>query len=110
MKKIIIAALISALLTVDCGAVSPFGYVNGYDAELLARLIEAETGGRDWYEMVACGALCMKRVKSGAHPDTVAGVVFEQGLYASVSDGSIYCVPSELARRAAIDAICGMLG
>lgn len=79
-----------------------------FETETLARLIEAEAGGLDLRTMTAVGGVVMNRVASPRFPDSVAGVVFDNGAFESVKDGSCFKVrPSDMAYRAASDALNG---
>lgn len=112
MKRLFaILIIIGALSGVCVNALTetPKTEVSRGDVYLLARLITAECDGRDWTEMVICGAECVERTKNGYHCTTLAGVIFEEGLYESVSNGKIYNIPTVLAIRAAEEALLGML-
>jgi len=79
------------------------------DTALLARFIEAETGGRDWLTMIAVATDAVSKVGKSGHADTLAGVIFEYGIYDSVARGEIQRIkPSELSLRAAYDTLSGM--
>lgn len=80
-----------------------------YDIVLLAQLIQAEAGKGSWFDMVMVGAEAVRRLGSAAYPDTLAGIIFEHGSYASAGNGSIWNEPSGKAIRAARDAMRGML-
>lgn len=81
---------------------------NEFEADVLAKLIEAEAGGTDLQTMTAVGAVVMNRVKNNGFPDTVIQVIYTGGSFDSVVDGSIEDArPSSLAYRAAEDALMG---
>ena len=112
MKRLFAILIIIGALTCVCVNAlteTPKTEVPRGDVLLLARLITAECDGRDWAEMVECGAECVEMTKNGYHCTTIAGVIFEEGLYESVSDGRIYNKPTVLAIRAAEEALLGML-
>ena len=109
MKRFFAVLIIIALMSLTVHGRLPESVPNEGDVMLLARLITAECDGRDWTEMVECGALCVARTKNGLHCTTIAGVIFEKGLYESVSNGRIYVRPTVLAIRAAEEALFGML-
>lgn len=77
------------------------------DVELLARLIHGEARGEPYVGMVAVGAVVLNRVKSSSFPNTIAGVVYQQGAFDAVKDGQINLTPNEQSRRAARDALNG---
>ena len=81
---------------------------NEFEVDVVAKLIEAEAGGTDLQTMTAVGAVVMNRVKSKGFPDTVLQAVYSGGSFESVKKGGLTdIVPSELAYRAAEDAIMG---
>lgn len=57
--------------------------------ELLARLINGEARGESYLGQVAVGAVIMNRVKSPIFPNTIAGVIYEDGQFTSVANGQI---------------------
>ena len=77
------------------------------DVELLARLIYGEARGEPYTGMVAVGAVALNRVRSSRFPNTLAGVIYQEGAFDAVSDGQIDLTPNEQARRAARDAMNG---
>ncbi|MBE6643379.1 MAG: spore cortex-lytic enzyme [Ruminococcaceae bacterium] len=79
-----------------------------FEVDVMASLIEAEAKGTDLQTMTAVGAVVMNRVNNNGFPDTVLQVVYSGGSFDSIVDGSINDVkPSELAYRAAEDALMG---
>ena len=77
------------------------------DVELLARLIHGEARGEPYVGMVAVGAVVLNRVKNSKFPNTLAGVIYQEGAFDAVSDGQINLTPGEQSRRAARDAMNG---
>ena len=77
------------------------------EVELLARLIHGEARGEPYVGMVAVGAVVLNRVKSSRFPNTIAGVVYQNGAFDAVTDGQINLTPNEQSRRAARDAMNG---
>jgi N-acetylmuramoyl-L-alanine amidase len=96
-------------VTLEALTVEPDNTYSEYDVYLLARLIYAENAGGSWFDMLKTGAEAVRRINSGAHPVTLAGVIFEHGAYASAYDGRIWNVPTDKTIRAARDALRGML-
>lgn len=96
-------------ITLDALRELPDSDYSEYDIRLLARLIDAESDDGSWFNMLMVGAEAVRRLHSTAYPDTLAGIVFEQGAFGSVSNGNIWNAPSEKAIRAARDAMRGML-
>ncbi len=77
------------------------------DLYLLAKCIYAEGRGESYTGQVAIGAVIMNRVKSPSFPNTIAGVVYQQGAFTAVTDGQINLEPNETAYNAARDAMNG---
>lgn len=79
------------------------------EKDTLARLIEAEAGGKDLRVMTAVGGVVMNRVKSEGFPDTVLEVIYSDGAFESVISGNYLTVyASDMAYRAAEDALMGI--
>lgn len=95
--------------TLEALAGEPDSASSEYDVYLLAQLIYAENAGGSWFDMMETGAEAVRRIGSAAHPDTLAGIIFEHGAYASAYDGRIWNKPSDKAIRASRDALRGML-
>lgn len=77
------------------------------DIELLARIISAESRGEPYMGQVAVGAVVLNRVKHPSFPNTIAGVIYQQGAFSSLSDGEFNKPITDSARRAASDAMNG---
>ena len=77
------------------------------DVNLLARLVYAESRGEPYSGQVAVASVVLNRVKSSSFPNTIAGVIYQQGAFSVVSDGQINLTPNETAKKAAQDAING---
>ena len=77
------------------------------DVELLARLIHGEARGEPYVGMVAVGAVVLNRVRSSRFPNTIAGVIYQEGAFDAVADGQINLTPNNQSRRAARDALNG---
>lgn len=79
------------------------------DVQLLARAINGEARGEPYEGQVAVGAVILNRVKSPKFPNTIAGVIYEPGVFTAVSDGQINVAISEGSTvvKAARDALNG---
>lgn len=77
------------------------------NVSLLSKLIYAESRGEPYSGQVAVGAVCLNRVKSSSFPNTLSGVIYQQGAFDAVSDGQINLTPDSTATKAAQDAING---
>ena len=74
-----------AKLTANQGAV----VANADDVRLLAALIQCEAGGESYEGMLAVGAVVMNRVRSGAYPDSVTGVIYASGQFTPALNGKV---------------------
>ena len=74
-----------AKLTANQGAV----VVGGDDTRLLAALIQCEAGNETYNGQLAVGAVVMNRVRSGAYPSTVSGVIFASGQFTPALNGKV---------------------
>jgi len=85
---------------------------NASDLDLLARLITAEATGQPYNAMVGVGAVVVNRVKDARFPNTISAVIYDKsgGYYqfTPVQNGWINKPASELARKAALDALHGI--
>lgn len=98
------------LLYLGLGSGSSGGGTNGYstsDVYLLARIIGAEARGESYTGQVAVGAVVLNRVRHSSFPDSIAGVVYQQGAFSAVRDSNWSVAPDSTAQKAARDAING---
>lgn len=77
------------------------------DLNLLARLVYGEARGEPYTGQVAVAAVVLNRVKSSSFPNTIAGVIYQQGAFNVVDDGQINLTPNSTAKKAAQDALNG---
>ena len=80
---------------------------NSGDTNLLAKLVYAESRGEPYEGQVAVASVVLNRVKSSSFPNTIAGVIYQEGAFSVVSDGQINLAPNDTAKKAAQDAING---
>lgn len=59
------------------------------DVELLAALIQCEAGNQPYEGKQAVGAVVMNRVRSGAYPDTIYGVIYASGQFTPAGSGAV---------------------
>lgn len=81
---------------------------SGTDYELLARLISAEARGEDYSGQVAVGAVVLNRVEHPSFPDSVSGVIYQNGAFSCLYDGQWHEPIADSAYKAARDALNGM--
>ena len=74
---------------------------------LLSRLVYSEARGEPYTGQVAVAAVVLNRVKSSSFPNTVSGVIYQNGAFDAVSDGQINLTPDSTATKAAQDALNG---
>lgn len=79
---------------------------------LLAALIQCEAGGESYEGQLAVGSVVMNRVRSGAYPDSIHGVIYASGQFTPAMNGKVNSVYesgkiSASCLQAAQDAIAG---
>lgn len=80
---------------------------------LLAALIQCEAGGESYEGQIAVGAVVMNRVRSGAYPDSIHGVIYASGQFTPALNGKVNAryesgKISESCKRAAEEALSGV--
>lgn len=84
------------------------GSANGDgDVYLLARLISAEARGEPYTGQVAVGAVVLNRVDHPSFPNSISGVIYQQGAFSCLTDGQFNQSVADSAYSAARDAISG---
>ncbi len=88
---------------------SSTGSTTNYSNELnlLARIISAEARGEPYTGQVAVGAVVLNRVKHPSFPNTIAGVVYQNGAFTAIVDGQFNEPVADSAYKAARDAMNG---
>ncbi|MBF8436655.1 cell wall hydrolase [Halanaerobiaceae bacterium Z-7014] len=81
--------------------------ISNQEIELLARAINGEARGEPYLGQVAVGAVIINRVISDKFPDTIEGVIMQDGQFCAVEDGQIDLAPSPSTRQAAQEAVNG---
>ena len=74
-----------AALTKNQGAVS----ADADEVKLLAALIQCEAGNQPYDGKVAVGAVVLNRVKSGAYPNSIYGVIYASGQFTPALNGTV---------------------
>ena len=77
------------------------------EINLLARMISAEGRGEPYEGQVAIGAVIMNRMEHPSFPDTLAGVLYQDGAFTALVDGQFNQPIAESAYSAARDAVNG---
>ncbi len=84
------------------------GSYSSADFELLARIISAEARGEEYLGQVAVGAVVLNRIEHPSFPDTLSGVVYQNGAFSCLYDGQFYEPIEDICYSAARDAINGL--
>ncbi|MCR5207008.1 MAG: spore cortex-lytic enzyme [Eubacterium sp.] len=95
------------LLYLGLGGSGGGGGYTSTEVNLLAKVISAEARGESYEGQVAVGAVILNRVAHPSFPDTVSGVVYQNGAFSCVNDSNWYAAVADSAKRAAQDAING---
>lgn len=74
-----------AKLTANQGAVA----AGADDTRLLAALIYCEAGNQGYEGQLAVGAAVMNRVRSGAYPNSISGVIYASGQFTPALNGRV---------------------
>lgn len=74
--------------------ISEVSFAEG-DRYLLANLIYCEAGGEIYAGQVAVGAVVINRVLSSVYPDTVVGVIYQNGQFSPVASGRLAAALAE---------------
>ena len=77
------------------------------NVRLLAMLISGEARGETYEGQVAVGAVVLNRVKHSSFPNSIAGVIYQNGAFTAVDDGQINMSPTDSCIKAARDALNG---
>lgn len=75
--------------------------------DLLARIISAEARGEPYAGQVAVGAVILNRIQHPSFPDTLSGVIYQDGAFTAIVDGQFDQPVSATAYNAARDALNG---
>lgn len=74
---------------------------------LLARIISAEARGEPYKGQVAVGAVILNRIEHPSFPDTLSGVIYQNGAFTAIVDGQFNEPVASSAYNAARDALNG---
>lgn len=96
-----------AKLKTNLGAVP----VNAADDVLLGALVQCEAGNQPYEGQLAVAAVVMNRVRSGAYPNTVSGVIYASGQFGPAGSGKVAATVQsgvkDSCMQAAREAIAG---
>ncbi|MDO5125681.1 MAG: spore cortex-lytic enzyme [Ruminococcus sp.] len=77
------------------------------NVNLLARIISAEARGEPYTGQVAVGAVILNRIQHPSFPDSLSGVIYQNGAFTAIVDGQFNQPVSDSAYKAAKDALNG---
>lgn len=77
------------------------------NVELLARIINGESRGEPYEGQVAVGAVVLNRVKHPSFPNSISGVIYQEGAFTAIADGQIHAQMYSTSYQAARDALNG---
>ena len=95
-------------LKIENASNTSYGGYSSSDYELLARIISAEARGENYLGQVAVGAVILNRTTHPSFPDTLSGVIYQNGAFSCINDGQFYEPVADSAYGAARDAINGL--
>lgn len=94
-------------LTGGGGSGGDYGGFSEGDVQLLASIISAEARGEPYQGQVAVGAVIMNRMAHPSFPNTLSGVIYQNGAFSCLYDGGINAPVADSAYQAAREAING---
>ncbi len=83
------------------------GSISNSDLYLLSCCVYGEARGESYTGKVAVAAVVLNRVRSASFPNSISGVIYQQGAFTCVSDGQINLGTNDECTRAAQDALNG---
>ncbi len=101
------ASALGMSLTSSSSGTSGGSSSSSSDLYLLSCCVYGEARGESYTGKVAVAAVVLNRVKSSSFPNTIAGVIYQQGAFTCVSDGQINLGTTDECTRAAQDAMNG---
>ncbi len=82
------------------------------DAALLAAVVRMEAGGESYEGKLAVASVVVNRMRSGAYPSTVSGVVYQSGQFPGAANGTLAgFITSGVGgdcKQAAVEALSGL--
>lgn len=89
------------------GSGGAYGGFSESDVQLLATIISAEARGEPYEGQVAVGAVIMNRIAHPSFPNTLSGVIYQDGAFSCLYDGGVNAPVADSAYQAAREAING---
>lgn len=94
-------------ITAGGGSGGAYGGFSESEVQLLASIISAEARGEPYEGQVAVGAVIMNRIAHPSFPNTLSGVIYQDGAFSCLYDGGINAAVADSAYQAAREAING---
>ncbi|MDR1001666.1 MAG: spore cortex-lytic enzyme [Oscillospiraceae bacterium] len=89
------------------GGSSGSGGYSSSDVDMLARMISGEARGEPYTGQVAVGAVILNRVEHPSFPNSISGVLYQNGAFDALKDGQFHSAATDSAKKAAKDALNG---
>lgn len=82
------------------------------DAALLAAVVKMEAGGESYEGKLAVASVVVNRMRSGAYPSSVSGVVYQSGQFPGAGNGTLAGILANGVggdcKKAAVEALSGL--
>lgn len=80
------------------------------DVTLLAALIQCEAGNECYEGQLAVGAVVMNRLRSGAYPSSISGVIYQSGQFPPAGQGMVAGIAANGPKSSCVQAAQQALG
>lgn len=80
------------------------------DVTLLAALIQCEAGSECYEGQLAVGAVVMNRLRSGAYPSSISGVIYQSGQFPPAGQGMVASIAASGPKSSCVQAAQQALG
>lgn len=80
------------------------------DVTLLAALIQCEAGSECYEGQLAVGAVVMNRLRSGAYPSSISGVIYQSGQFPPAGQGMVASIAANGPKGSCVQAAQQALG
>ena len=80
------------------------------DVTLLAALIQCEAGSEPYEGQLAVGAVVMNRLRSGAYPSSISGVIYQSGQFPPAGQGMVASIAANGPKGSCVQAAQQALG
>ena len=110
-KKAEEEAAAKAAQTTETSAVQNASVSASYDdVTLLAALIQCEAGNECYEGQLAVGAVVMNRLRSGAYPSSISGVIYQSGQFPPAGQGMVASIAANGPKSSCVQAAQQALG